>query len=72
MCQLCASSSDVQGLASRAHVLQLVALIEHPDALPAEAAMRLAREILILAGADGTKRRCDPVVPPEPAIAQAR
>jgi hypothetical protein len=66
MCLLCAAGSERRRLARQAHVLQLLALVEHPDALPADAALRLAREILVLAQADGTGRRCDPVVPPEP------
>jgi len=39
--------------------------MEQPDALPAGAALRLAREILLLTEMDGPKRRCDPVAPPE-------
>jgi hypothetical protein len=64
MCLLCAAGLEDQRLAQRAHVLQLLALIEHPDALPADAALRLAREILALTQAEQTKRRCDPVVLP--------
>jgi hypothetical protein len=48
MCLLCAAGSDGQRLARRAYVLQLLALVEHPDALPAEAALRLVGEILAL------------------------
>jgi hypothetical protein len=50
--------------AGRAHVLQLLALVEHPDALPAEAALRLAGEILELIREERTERRCEPVTPP--------
>jgi hypothetical protein len=45
-------------------VLQLLALVEHPDALPAEAALRLAGEILELIRVERTERRCEPVTPP--------
>ena len=72
MCLLCAAGSEDRDRARRAYVLQLLALVEHPDALPPEAALRLAREILVLAQADRTGRRCDPVVPPEPAIEVVR
>ena len=42
MCLLCAAGLEGRRLARRAHVLQLLALVEHPDALPADAAVRLA------------------------------
>jgi hypothetical protein len=71
MCLLCAAGSGGQGLSRRAHVLQLLTLVEHPDALPADAALRLAREILELTKADRTGRRCDPVAPREPNIQEA-
>jgi hypothetical protein len=42
----------------RLRQLQLLALLEHPDALPVEHALRLARELL--AGTDqGPEFRCD-------------
>ena len=72
MCLLCAAGSDGQGLARRAHILQLLALVEHPDALPAEAALRLAREVLALTEAERTGRRCDPVAPPGSALEEPR
>ena len=46
------------------HVLQLLALVEHPDALPADAALRLGGEIMALIRADRGLRRCDAVEPP--------
>jgi hypothetical protein len=61
-----------QGLARRAHVLHLLALIEHPDALPVGAALRLAREVLALTQLNQTSRRCEPVVPPGSASEEAR
>ena len=72
MCLLCAAGPGSQERARRAHVLQLLALVEHPGALPADAALRLARDILALTRADGTTRRCAPVVPPAPDLEEAR
>ena len=72
MCLLCAAGLDGQRLAGRAHVLQLLALVEHPDALPAAAALRLAREVLALTRPERTGRRCDPVAPPGSALEEAR
>jgi hypothetical protein len=46
-------------MARRLHVLHLLALVEHPDALPPDAALRLSREIMSLIGPGS--RRCDPV-----------
>jgi hypothetical protein len=65
MCVLCASGSESdEDVARRARVLQLLALVEHPDALPAEAALRLGREIMKLIRPDPGLRRCDPVAAP--------
>jgi len=72
MCQLCAAGLDRQRLARRAHVLRLLTLIEHPDALPAEAALRLAREVLALTRSERTGCRCDPVTPQGPALEDVR
>lgn len=72
MCLRCAAGLDGQDLVRRAHVLQLLALVEHPDALPADAALRLAREALALTPAEQAGRRCDPVVPPAADIKKAR
>jgi hypothetical protein len=72
MCLLCAAGLEGRRLARRAHVLQLLALVEHPDALPADAALRLAGEILTLTQAERAERRCDLVVPPGPDIEEAR
>ena len=58
MCLAC--STRVDGLASvrRKRILELLALVEHRDALPGETALRLAREILMLAKIGGTGLRC--------------
>ena len=68
MCLICAPSAD-KVLARRNHVLQLLALVERPGTLPADAALRLAQEILALARADGAALRCESVSPPRAAAA---
>jgi hypothetical protein len=68
MCLLCAPSGD-RVLARRNCVLQLLALVEHPNALPADVALRLAQEILVLARADGASFQCEAVLPPQAAAA---
>jgi hypothetical protein len=72
MCLLCAAGPEGVRLAQRSQVLQLLTLVEHPDALPAEAVLRLAREILVLTEAERTGYWCDPVVPPGPDIDDSR
>ena len=71
MCLLCVAGSEGRKLTRRGHVLQLLALVEHPDALPANAALRLAQEILVLAQADPGELRCDPVDPLGPDLETA-
>lgn len=65
MCLLCSAATADRDRARRSHVLGLLALVEHPDALPADAALHLAHEILRLTRTDGAVRRCDEVTPPE-------
>lgn len=72
MCLLCAAGLESRMLARRARVLQLLALVEQPDALPADATLRLAREVLVLTQAERTERWCDPVAPPRPDVEDAR
>jgi hypothetical protein len=69
MCLLCAAASDDRDLVRRVHALRLLALVEHPDALPADAALRLAHEILRLTETIGATRRCEEIAPPAPEIA---
>jgi hypothetical protein len=59
MCPHCAD----RGLACRHRVLQLLALIEHPSALPASAALRLGQELLTWIAQDQPIRRCDRIIP---------
>jgi hypothetical protein len=68
MCLLCADGSADRALARRSHVLQLLALVEHPDALSADAALRLGQEIMTLVRPGSGLRRCDPVEPPGPNV----
>ena len=69
MCILCESGSGSENDAvRRARVLQLLALVEHPDTLPADAALRLGREIMMLVRPEPGLLRCDPVGTPGPGI----
>lgn len=63
MCLLCSEGLEGLNLARRAHLLQLLTLVEDPDALPANDALRLAREILTLTQVEPEGFRCDPVAP---------
>ena len=73
MCLLCESGSVKDAdLARRVRVLQLLALVEHKDALPTDAALRLGREILALIGPGLSLRRCDPVEAPAQAAEEMR
>jgi len=73
MCLLCSEGSNGSDLARRAHVLQLLTLVEAPDALPADAALRLAREILALTQSEPSGFRCDAVPPGDhPAMRNER
>ncbi len=58
MCQHCAPGSSQSGT-DRARVLHLLAMIEHPDALPTEAALRIASELLAWAGQSKSGLRCE-------------
>jgi hypothetical protein len=54
-CPHCADCLD-HGLARRIRVLQLLALIEHPDALPPRDALRLGHELLAWLDRDAAVR----------------
>ena len=73
MCWLCETGQERdRALVRRAHVLQLLALVEHPDALPADAALRLGREIMMLLRPGAGLRRCASVAPPGAGVEQTR
>jgi hypothetical protein len=64
MCLLCANGIEPPGdAARRLYVLELLALIEHPDALPHSAALRLSREIMAIMDLRAGRLRCDRVTP---------
>jgi hypothetical protein len=58
---MCPHRADGLGheLARRARILQLLALIEHPSALPVAAALRIGQELLAWIAQDEPNRRCD-------------
>ena len=69
MCMLCRAAED-QGGVPRGQVLRLLSLLEHPDALHPEQALRLGRQLI--ATLDGDARlQCEAVAAPAPAPAQA-
>lgn len=68
---MCPNCADDQGLACRFRVLQLLALIEHPSALPASAASRIGQELLAWIAQDTSVRRCDQVLAAEAPIEAA-
>jgi hypothetical protein len=70
MCPHCADGSDRE-LARRARVLQPLALVEHPTALPAEATLRIGRTLLAWAEHDDSRCECDPSVAPVTRIVAA-
>ena len=63
MCLLCGDLAGMPDAVGRARVVQLLHLLQHPDALPTGTALRLAGEILTLAAAQRAAFRCDPVAP---------
>lgn len=66
MCQLCVTSAGTTGdLGRRSHVLRLLALVENPNALPPDAALRLSREIMEILRPEAGQRRCESVMPPD-------
>jgi hypothetical protein len=67
VCRYCADGSP-DTPESHARVLHLMALIEHPDALPAKAALRIAGELLVWAGQVESRFRCEPATALEPPM----
>ncbi len=70
MCPHCADGVD-RDLARRKRVLQLLALIEQPGALPAAAALRIGQELLAWIAQDESNFRCDHVVMAETPLEAA-
>jgi hypothetical protein len=63
VCILCTFKSEGNPVtASQSRVLQLLALLEHPDALPADLALRLAGQLLEVTQPERPALRCDAVV----------
>ncbi len=64
-CACCAPMASIHVTTQRADCmsLELLALIEHPDALPHSAALRLSREIMAIIDLRADRLRCDPVTP---------
>ncbi len=63
MCILCATDLAGHGRFQRVQILQLLALLEDAGALPVDAALRIAGEILVLTKAEQAVRSCDMVNP---------
>lgn len=57
-CPHCADASDRE-LARRLRVLHLLAIVEHPTALPADAALRIGGELLAWAAQEEPGYRCE-------------
>jgi hypothetical protein len=62
MCRYCSGEASTSH-AGRARILDLLALIEHPEALPAGAALRIAGELLRWTDRPPSLR-CEPVTAP--------
>jgi hypothetical protein len=60
MCRNCFSGSS-RSEVERARILNLLALIERPDVLPADAALRIAGELLQWAGQREPRFLCEAV-----------
>ena len=72
MCVLCESDAEEDALvARRQHVLQVFALLEHPDSLPTAGALRLRREIRALTRLHPSRVSCEATPPPEEGVASA-
>ena len=65
MCFLCQGFDRRSEAARRLHLLELLALVEHPDALPRSAALRLSREMLNMIETPARRFECDAVTADE-------
>jgi hypothetical protein len=62
MCILCASKPEGSAVTvSQRRALQLLDLLEHPDALPADLALRLAGQLLALTQPERRAFQCEAV-----------
>jgi hypothetical protein len=62
MCLYCALKPQTNTTtAIHGRMLELVALLEHPDALPADLALRLAAHLLTLTQPEHSALQCDAV-----------
>jgi hypothetical protein len=69
MCRFCAPKSDGYSVAAdEDRVLQLLALLEHPTALPGDLALRLAGQLLRLTQPERLILRCDAITEPATGI----
>jgi hypothetical protein len=72
MCLFCPSDQGSGAdVIQRVHVLRLLALVEHPDALPKDVALRLGHEIMALMKPRSVVLRCEPVTASEQTIEQS-
>jgi hypothetical protein len=67
-CPHCADGIDPD-LARRKRVLQLLALIEHPTALPADSALRIAQELSAWIGQEDSNYQFEAMVAAETRLA---
>ncbi|MFC3674616.1 hypothetical protein [Ferrovibrio xuzhouensis] len=75
MCRWCDTETDETGLspeqrAQQRHVLRLLGLVEHPDALPPADALRIGQEILALL--DEIDDACDDFLLARPGLPRLR
>jgi len=75
MCRWCDTDNSLGALspeqaAQQRHVLRLLALVEHPDALPAADALRIGQEILVLL--DELDDACDDFLLARPGLPRLR
>ncbi|WP_341704316.1 hypothetical protein [Ferrovibrio sp.] len=75
MCRWCDTDDSQSALspeqrAAQRHVLRLLTLVEHPDALPAQDALRIGQEILALL--DEIDDACDEFLLARPGLPRLR
>jgi hypothetical protein len=70
MCMLCRCAEDQESV-PREHVLRLLSLLEHPDALHPEQALRLGRQLIATVRAEA-RLQCEAVDGPAVTVGQTR